>query len=235
MIPLLLIGISAVIITALGGIFTLYFKDRLHLIVGFSAGAVLGVAFFHLLPEAFELGKMYEPSFISAIIAIGFLLYLLIDRTLSLKNGRDHEHRGTIGAASFVMHSLLDGLAIGFAFQVSAAVGAVVTFAVLTHAFSDGINTVNFALFDNKEEHRAWWWLSANGAARILGIVATFWIIIPESIFALLIALFTGFFLYLGASELVPESHHRHPHFWTTAMTVFGMGVIFLMAQLVSH
>lgn len=40
--------------------------------------------------------------------------------------------------------------------------------------------------------------------------------------------LFAGFFLYIGASDLVPESHHRHPTLWTTAMTVLGAAVLFI-------
>ena len=51
----LLIIIATTISTALGGLFAIKLKDKLHLILGFSAGAVLGVALFDLLPEAIDL------------------------------------------------------------------------------------------------------------------------------------------------------------------------------------
>jgi len=232
-----IIGIATVIVTALGGLFALRFKDRLHLIVGFSAGAVLGVAFFDLLPEAFELGETFrEPGTTAAIIALGFLVYLLIDRALLLsaagsEHDHAHEHRSNFGALSMSVHSFLDGLAIGFAFQVSPAIGIVVTLAVLVHDFSDGINTVNFSLLGSSSERRAKGWLLLDALAPLLGIVVTFFIQVSDVTLSIVLALFAGFFLYLGASELLPESHHRHPRIWTTAMTLLGVGVIYVVVQ----
>ena len=233
MITLFLIGLAAAAATAIGGLFALRFKDRLHLIVGFSAGAVLGVAFFDLMPEAFDLnGMSYAPSFAAAVIAVGFLLYMIIDRVLTLHmgNSEDHEghhHNGTIGTLSLSIHSFLDGVGIGFAFQVSNALGIIVTLAVLAHDFSDGINTVNLSLLANGSKGRARWWLLVDALAPIAGIATTLLFSIAESTLGILIAMFTGFFLYIGAAELVPESHHRHPHIWTTVMTLLGAAVLF--------
>ncbi|HET8581210.1 MAG TPA: ZIP family metal transporter [Candidatus Paceibacterota bacterium] len=239
---LILIGIAATAVTALGGWLALRLRDRLHLIIGFSAGAVLGVAFFDLLPEAFSLAGGRDPAATGALLGCGFLIYLLVDRMLSMHAGHGHgdpdeahagAHRGTLGAAALSIHSFLDGLAIGFSFQVSAAVGAIVTIAVLTHDFSDGINTVNLSLMGGSER-RARWWLLADALAPLLGIGATFLVRVQETALGILIALFCGFFLYIGAAELVPESHHRHPHLWTTAMTVLGMAVLFAAIRLAS-
>lgn len=227
---LLIIGIATMVTTIIGGVFALYFKDRLHLITGFSAGAVLGVAFFDLIPEAFELGAMYrEESTIAAIIGFGFLLYLIIDRTLQWRSGGEHvhEHRGTVGALSVCVHSFIDGLGIGFAFQVSPSVGTLVALAVLIHDFSDGINTVSFSLLGNRSERRAQGWLAANALAPLFGILVTFFFTVSESILGIILTLFAGFFLYLGASELLPESYHRHPRIWTTITTLSGAGVIY--------
>src|SRR5437764_643418 len=89
--------------TMLGGLFALRLKDKLHLILGFSAGAVIGVAFFDLLPEALELGtKSHEISTVVAVTALGFLVYLVLDRTVF---HHDHEEdlnlrRGNAGAST---------------------------------------------------------------------------------------------------------------------------------------
>jgi ZIP family zinc transporter len=46
------------------------------------------------------------------------------------------------------------------------------------------------------------------------------------------LALFAGFFLYIGASELLPDSHHRYPRAWTTVATLLGAGLIWLVVRL---
>lgn len=231
---IILIAIAAFVATLLGGLFALKFKDKLHLILGFSAGAVIGVAFFDLMPEAIGLvSQRFGISVATSIIALGFVIYIILDRLIFLHT-HGHEEgevclhpRGKFGAGTLSMHSLLDGMAIGFAFQVSAAVGTVVTFAVLTHDFSDGINTVNMVLKNNGHKKEAFRWLLIDALAPVLGIIITLFFTLSESSLGILLALFAGFFLYIGASDLLPESHHAHPTFWTTFTTILGILVLF--------
>lgn len=232
-----LIAFATFVATLLGGLLALRFKDRLHLIAGFSAGAVVAVALFDLLPEALELGEsFYEISTITSLVAGGFILYLLLDRLalVHTHSGEEHAHcrRGVFGAGSLILHSFLDGLAIGFAFQVSVAVGLVVAVAVLVHDFSDGINTVGLILKSGGDRKRAFLWLIGDALAPALGVLVGLWFAVPASILALLLAVFCGFFLYIGASELLPESHHAHPTYWTTVMTVIGMVVMYTAISL---
>ena len=227
--------------TLIGGFLAIRFKDKLHLLLGFSAGAVLGVAFFDLIPEAIELGgAAYEPAEIMTFTALGFLLYLLLDRVIFL-HGHSHDHnhdadaekikhnerRGILGAGSLSLHSFLDGVAIGVAFQVSAAVGIVVTIAVLVHDFSDGVNTVNMILKNAGSRRAAIKWLFIDALAPVAGILSTAFFTLTEQSLGVILALFAGFFLYIGASDLIPESHHAHPKFLTTAMTIAGMAVLY--------
>lgn len=233
---IILISIAAFAFTILGGLFALKFKDKLHLILGFSAGAVIGVAFFDLLPEAIELGG--DTSKVTAVVAIGFIFYMILDRFIILHSHHDDEHehahnkRGILGAASLSIHSFLDGIGIGLAFQVSTSVGMIVTTAVLVHDFSDGINTVNMILKNNGEKMKAVKWLIIDALAPVLGICATLLFSLSETSLGTLLALFTGFFLYIGASDLLPESHHSHPTVWTTVLTVLGMVVIYTAIRL---
>lgn len=237
---LIIITIAAFISTLLGGLFALRFKDRLHLILGFSAGAVIAVAFFDLIPEAIELSAdRFEVSVITSLIALGFVIYMILDRFIFL-HSHSHEHeeeeclqpRGKLGAGSLSVHSFLDGIAIGLAFQVSPAVGAIVAIAVLTHDFSDGINTVNMILKNHGNKKEAFRWLLVDASAPVLGIITTLFFTLPGSILGVLLALFAGFFLYIGASDLLPESHHSHPTFWTTFMTILGILVLFTAIKL---
>ncbi len=233
----LLIALAAAGATLLGGSLALKLKDKLHLVLGFSAGAVLAVAFFDLLPESIELGEGYfEPGTLITFTALGFFLYVILDRLILLHTHHDdgddaHAHgadtRGLLGAGSLSAHSFLDGLAVGLAFQASAAVGAVVAVAVLTHDFSDGINTVNMILKNKGTRKEAFRWLLADAAAPILGAGATLFFTVPPQVLAPILATFAGFFLYIGASDLLPESHHAHPKLLTTVVTLIGALVLY--------
>lgn len=234
-----LLGLAAVIATLLGGLFALKKQDTLHLILGFSAGAVIGVAFFDLLPEALELAsKQYEIKTVTTVVAAGFLFFMLLSRVFLLHphSTDDHAHpeelgegySGILGAASLSAHSFLDGVGIGLAFQVSPAVGLIVAVAVLAHDFSDGINTVSYILKHQGGLKRAFRWLLADAVAPFLGILSTSFFSVSSVTLGLLLAVFCGFFLYIGASDLLPESHHGHPKFATSLMTVLGVAVIYL-------
>ena len=242
-----LIAIGALVATLLGGIFAIRLRDKLHLILGFSAGAVIAVAFFDLLPESLDLGTgYYSDSMLLTVTAIGFIVYLVLDRVVFLhahahdeedehanEHDAHHPSRGILGAGSLSVHSFLDGIAIGLAFQVSSAVGVIVTIAVLTHDFSDGINTVNMILKNGGDRRRAFRWLMIDAIAPVAGIVSTLFFTVHAQGLAIIIALFAGFFLYIGASDLIPESHHAHPKFLTTFMTILGVAVLYVAIHLI--
>jgi zinc transporter ZupT len=251
-------GIAAFVATLLGGSFALRFKDRLHLILGFSAGAVIGVAFFDLIPEAIErASKRFDVPHVTSIVAVGFIIFMILDRMVILHShshthsdyGPEHDHdvhdhsdqsrqsrqtlqRGRLGAGSLSIHSFLDGAAIGLAFKVSREVGIVVTIAVLVHDFSDGINTVNMVLKNGGSSRQAFRWLLADAIAPVLGVASTRFFSPAESTLGVILALFAGFFLYIGASDLLPESHHAHPTMWTTISTIGGVVVLYAAIQI---
>jgi zinc transporter, ZIP family len=116
-------GMAALLLTTVtffstlaGGLFALHFHDHLHLLLGFSAGVLIGVAFLDVLPEALELGDA------SGVPVTTILLVLLA---------------GILCAGGFSFHSFLDGAAIGIGFQASAQIGLLIALAVLVHDFSD--------------------------------------------------------------------------------------------------
>ena len=84
------VSIATFFMTLLGGMLALALPDRLHLILGFSAGAVIGVAFFDLIPEAITLATpAHSVDSVLAVVAIGFLVYMILDRTIA-----PHGHKG---------------------------------------------------------------------------------------------------------------------------------------------
>ncbi len=233
-----LFSLLAVVSTFLGGLLALKIKDKLHLVLGFSAGAVIGVAFFDLLPESLALGEKYGFDRITTVVAAGFVLFMMLDRFLVIHAHVEDEdchnitHRGKFAVGALSIHSLLDGVGIGLAFQVSTAIGLVVAIAVLAHDFSDGINTVNLVFKNGGNRFEAFRWLLLDAVAPAIGALSTLFFKVPEATLGVILAIFCGFFFYIGASDILPESHHRHPTAWTTVSTLLGISLIYAVIHL---
>lgn len=236
------IAIAAFCMTLAGGLLALKSAQRLPWVSGFSAGAVIAVALFDLLPEAFELQpSVAAPQSLLAWTAAGFLAYLCVDRAALLSA---HSHadpwanvsegaaralrsRGALFAGSLSLHSVLDGIGIGLAFQASSAVGWVVAAAVLTHDLADGFNTMSVVLRHRSRVWVALRWLLADALAPGIGMLSTRFFAVGAGVLSMSLAVFAGFFLYIGACDLLPESHRVHPNRLTTVMTLMGSAVLY--------
>ena len=131
-----LVALGSFVTTLLGGVAALRIGDRRHLVLGLAAGLMLGVVLFDLLPEA--LGEQPEYLFGVPVVLLatmaGFLALHVIERSALVHRGHeaeyaDHQHHpgvGMLAAAGLVGHSLMDGFAIGAAFQAGSTVAAVV-------------------------------------------------------------------------------------------------------------
>jgi ZIP family zinc transporter len=117
---------------------------------------------------------------------------------------------GPIGAGSLILLSLLDGLAMGIAFQVGFSIGIVVALSIIIHDLPDGINTVVLMLKNGQSEKKALLFLFMDGLAPLLGVLLTSVIIFPQKILAILLAVFAGEFIYVGAASLLPESQEHN-------------------------
>jgi zinc transporter ZupT len=155
-VPIFVAAIT-VLSTSLGGLFALRHRDRLHLIMGFTAGVLLGLVALDLLPEVYRLSgstKLFGLPAAAVAFVAGFALLHLVERAVGLHEGHgaeygEHHHRPVMGLASattLVVHSFVDGLGIGLAFQGGTALGWAVAIAVIAHDFSDGLNTVTLML-----------------------------------------------------------------------------------------
>jgi zinc transporter ZupT len=233
---ILAIACCACAATMTGGLMALRLKSSLPLVLGFSAGAVIGVAFFDLAPESLEAGTgIYDARVLLAVAALGFFLYTVLDRLVARHDceGQANPTRGLMGAASFSAHSVLDGFALGIAFKTSHAIGLVVAAAVLAHDFADGLNTVNVVTKNGGSRSFALRWLGIDAVAPIAGAGLSLLVAPNPGVLALLLALFCGFFLHIGASGLLPESHRAFPRPVTTVATLLGAGFLYLVTTLV--
>ena len=232
----LLIALGALTATMLGGVMALKLEGKLPLVMGFSAGAVIGVAFFDLAPEALEAGRgLYAPRALLALAALGFFLYTVLDRLVARHDceGQANPARGLMGAASFSAHSVLDGFALGVALQASREIGLIVAAAVLAHDFADGLNTVNVVVKNGGTRRFALRWLAVDAIAPVVGASLSLLITPSANMLAVLLAVFCGFFLHIGASGLLPESHRAYPRPSTTFATLLGAGFLYAVTALV--
>ena len=218
--------------TGLGGLAALHYREHLHLLLGFSGGAVLGVAFFDLLPETFALAGGQRLVVIA--IALGFLVFFGLERVMPRHHAhagvadRCDQHVGVVGAAGLSLHSFLDGVAIGVAFQADATIGSLVAFGVIAHDLNDGLNTVTVVLAHGNSLRRSVAWLLVDMSAPMLGAVsATFFAVSPR-VLPWLLAFFAGVFVYIGAADLLAEAReHRSP--LVGMATVVGMTAVFVI------
>ena len=227
--------------TGLGGLVAFRFRDRLHIMLGLASGAVIGVVFFDMLPEAFSAPDV--PRWILIASAAGFLTYFLLERFTSLHAAREHEHQapaphapelGMVGASGLAVHSFLDGVAIGVGFEANFAAGILIGLAVLTHDFSDGLNTMTVMLAHGNTTKRSVMFLLLDMSTPLLGAASTLLLQLPATVLPWLLAFFAGSFLYIGASDLLPEAR-EHKSAVVTVMPIVGMALIFLATRALPH
>lgn len=227
--------------TSAGGLFALRNRSRLHLVLGFSAGVILAVVAFDLLPEISRLSGSTRTPFMTPMIALvgGFLGFHIVEKSLLIHNAHEgeyaphhHHHHGepAVGVASALAlagHSLTDGIAIGLGFQTGAQVGIAVALAVIAHDFADGVNTVSLMLVNRNTRRRALAFLALDALTPLLGAALTLFVHVPDQGLLIYLGVFAGFLLYIGASDVLPEAHADHSSVATVALTVFGAVAMF--------
>lgn len=237
----ILLSFFTFISTSLGGLFALKNRDKLHLIMSLTAGVLVGVVFFDLMPEIFSIAKENNLDPTQALIFLvgGFLLIHLLEKFALIHSTHedeyaDHRHPtvGLINASGLSFHSFLDGVGIGLGFQVSPHVGFIVAIAVIAHDFSDGLNTVTLMLSHKNTIKKAALLLLIDATTPILGVLSTFLFSIPNNILILYLGFFAGFLLYIGASDLLPEAHSKHSSYKMIGLTAIGILFIFLVTRL---
>ncbi len=234
--------------TLSGGLFSMKNRDRLHYIMSFTAGVLVAVCFFDILPEVVSISANQHLPIVNAFIAlvIGFLAFHILEKTIIIHHAHEgeyekHQHDGQTdkhhtavglaGALGLSFHSFLDGVGIGLGFHVNPHVGLLIAIAVIAHDFSDGLNTVTLMLSNKNTLKKSFFLLLLDATTPILGVLSTFLISIPDSLLQLYLGFFAGFLLYIGASDLLPEAHSKHSSYKMIGLTILGVIFIFLVTR----
>jgi zinc transporter ZupT len=231
--------------TFAGGLFALRYRDRLHFILSFTAGVLLGMVSFDLLPEIFKLAHEQGIDAMGGMIAmvVGFLLFHSLEKFVLVHHVHEadyaahhHPRVGVLSALALTGHSFMDGVGIGLAFQVSNAVGIIVAVAVIAHDFSDGLNTVSLMLVHRNTPLRSLAMLALDAFAPIVGAASTLMFQLPPAMLILYLGFFAGVLLYIGASDILPEAHSENRAAITgrlIGLTCLGAAFIFVAVDLV--
>jgi zinc transporter, ZIP family len=226
-------GALTVLSTLAGGFLALRLQRELQTLIALTGGIVVAVALFDVLPEAME--AVGDPHEVAAFVGVGFLVFFLAERGLVLHHrddpelARAHAQVGALGAGGLSLHSFIDGLGIGLAFGLDTATGVLVFVAVVSHDFADGLNTVGFILRQGGDRRRAIKWLAVDAVAPLIGAIVGASLDVSEATLGQLLALYVGFFLFMGATDLLPHAH-EHPSRLRVALTVIGFGATYLVS-----
>lgn len=233
-------AILAFVSTFLGGLTSIRFKHRLDIILGFTAGVIIGLVAFDILPEIFKLADASRADPILPMIAlvVGLLLLHIGEKTLLIHHSQEgsyKEHRhpsvGVLSALALIGHSFVDGVGIGVGFQISPEVGIVVAIAVIGHDYADGLNTGALMLANNNSTKKSYLMIFFDALAPVLGVFSTLLFRFPQNYLMLYLGFFAGTLLYISLGDILPEAHSKDPSFKTIAMTVLGIVFIFLVTR----
>lgn len=235
----LIIGLAFItfVSTMVGGSIAIRLKKVLHYFFAFAAGTLISVTFFDLLPESLAISSSVGLSvrYIMITIVAAFLFYSFIERYfLTHHHHEEHGHiMGPIGAGGLVIHSFFDGIAIGSAFQINTSIGVIVALAVIFHDFTDGINTVTIMLKNKHHVKKAKMFLVADALSPIAGILVVSAFTLQPVFLALILAAFCGEFLYIGTTNLLPETY-KHDVWRMGLVMILGILLIFGLTSLVA-
>jgi len=232
-----LVSAGAFLSALVGGVVAMRAVRSVAAIIAVGAGIRIGAAFFDLIPESIDqLDGSVEASMIYT--AVGFLAFYAVEKLTALHVGHEtaaelehgdaaHRHVGLIGAGGMSAHSFLDGVALAAALVVGGGLGLVIAAVVIVHRFSDGIGIVSLLLASRTPRMTAYRWVGVVAIAPVLGVLVGIFIPVPDQVLGGMLAVFAGFFLYIGAAELLPEAHRAGRSRWLVVATLTGVVAIY--------
>lgn len=242
---ILIFSFLSSIASLIGGVILLGRKkladNLLHLLAAFAAGTLLGTAFFDLLPEA--LVQHADPNILSWAL-LGIIGFFLLERFINWFH-HHHEHDSSVGRSKPVVplvilgdtiHNFIDGLVVGGAFMVDVRLGVVTALATAAHEIPQEIGDFSILLSQGVPKAKVFVYNLLSSFSTIVGALLVYFA--AGSLAGLLpvfLSVTAGFFIYIAASDLIPEIHGQDKKgfaFWESALLVGGAGVVWLAIKL---
>jgi len=225
------------------GVITLLLKEDLLneillLLISFSAGALIGGAFLHLIPEAIE-KSAHGPVYLFVIM--GFILFFILERYLHWR----HCHEGKCEIHTFTylnlvgdgVHNFIDGLIIGSSFVVNINFGIATSFAIIMHEIPQEIGDFGVLVYGGLSKSKALFYNFLSAITAILGTVIGFALAnVSDGFIKILMPMAAGGFIYIASCDLIPELHKQQDiKKATLSMIVFIFGVAFMYLAAAMH
>ena len=231
--------------TLLGGTFAARRRKNIGVLGAFAAGVLITTSLLDLLPQTFRLATAVNVPIedVMALTVVGFIFIYVISRVIShhvFSNEGEyvevkHPFGGLFATSELSVHSFIDGLAIGFGFQADIHVGIIIAIAVIFHDFTDGLSTVTVMLNSGNSLRNSLRMLLLDAITPVLGAVVALFVEVQQYYIVLLLPFFAGGFLYLGASDLLPEAHEKNPQTLTVISCISGFVLIFILTYILSY
>ncbi len=232
------------VVSLIGGILLLV-KEKWtlkisHFLMSFAAGVLLGTAFFDLLPEALEMAHSSQSSSgqggganIFAWALIGIVGFFLLERFVYwFHHHHEHEDKEAKPTVALIIlgdsvHNFIDGVVIAATFMVSMPLGIVTALAVAAHEIPQEIGDFAILLHRGMRRNKVIWVNILSALTAMAGAVLTFFVgDSVKNLLPVVISLTAGFFIYIAASDLIPEIHHEKRGFAFLESLLLVCGVI---------
>jgi len=233
----------AVSLVSLIGIFSLLLREGwlnkiLFMLIGFSAGGLIGGAFLHLLPEALE---QASSQIIFSYLILGFIAFFVLEKYFHWR----HCHEGVCSVHAFTylnligdaIHNFTDGLIIGASFIVSINFGIITTLVIIMHEIPQEIGDFGVLVYGGFSKFKALYYNFVIALTCVLGTIVGYFISVYIKNFSPFLLPFTaGGFIYIAACDLVPELHKQKDlKKSASSMFAFLCGIIFILLARMAH
>ncbi len=252
-------GALAGVATIIGTMVILYRYDwakhnSIHL-MSFAAGIMLAVAFLHLIPEAVHLGSESgvhvegmehngDGKFVFMMVLLSFVIFHAIESIISIHPRHDveatephkHSRLSILSITGLAFHSLIDGVIIAVGFKAGSRIGIMMTMAVILHEMPEGIVTTSILLHDAMARARIFWFSLLVAVATPVGAIVSYLLLgeASENLLRILLALAAGSFIYIAATDLIPETHREEKRF-NTVVLIGGIAILYFIGRLMGH
>lgn len=242
--PFYLSLISSLIISSISFVGLLFFFVNKKIInkitlflVSFAVGGLLGDAFIHLIPQSFEL--IDSNSLVSALILSGLLLFFILEKFLRWRHchqvdchqDNHHHHIVTLNIIGDSVHNFIDGALIAASFNISFFVGITTSIAVIIHEIPQEIGDFGIMIHHGVSVGKSVFYNFLSALTSVLGVSLIFLLNVNFSSY--LIPLTAGGFIYLAATDLIPELHRHDPKIISSLVQLFcilfGLGLMFAL------
>lgn len=241
-IPVMLSVAIAFLVTLLGGGFGVKYRRNIVILMAFTAGVLIALSLFELLPEIFMLTQRTQSSLETALftVASGFIFLYATNRyffqppkTRGKSKASYRSSSGLLATSEFCLHALLEGLTIGLSFQFDFGLGIIAAVAVISHDFCDGLVTITLMISSGNSVKASLGLLVIDAAAPILGATATLFFTLPDNYLVFFLSFLTGGFLYLGTMHLLQKSYRGNRKSVIIGSFIAGLLLIFTLARII--